>query len=159
VSPIQCTAQLRDTPGQREAAISYVKDAASLPRGRRASPHTPAMELQRKEYPGLLVRRLCRPELQLLTAVGCAAAAAGRRRPQWAHEARQPAQCAHCRLAAGACPSRAPQCGSSWQQERRRVEDAYVQGLRKLASKRPPDDSSDLGYAPVPAPSRRTRAD
>lgn len=31
-------------------------------------------------------------------------------------------------------------------QERRRVEEAYVQGLRKLANKRPPDESSDMGY-------------
>lgn len=31
-------------------------------------------------------------------------------------------------------------------QERRRVEEVYVQGLRKLANKHPPDDSSDLGY-------------
>ena len=31
-------------------------------------------------------------------------------------------------------------------QERRRVEELYVQGLRKLANRHPPDDSSDLGY-------------
>jgi hypothetical protein len=30
-------------------------------------------------------------------------------------------------------------------QERRRVEELYVQGLRKLANKHPPDDSSELG--------------
>lgn len=33
-------------------------------------------------------------------------------------------------------------------QERRRVEEQYVQGLRKLANRHPPDDASDLGYAP-----------
>jgi hypothetical protein len=32
-------------------------------------------------------------------------------------------------------------------QERRRVEELYVQGLRKLANRHPPDESSDLGYA------------
>lgn len=47
------------------------------------------------------------------------------------------------------------QCGSSRQQERRRVEEAYVQGLRKLASKRPPDESSDLGYGSPHAPAPR----
>ena len=31
-------------------------------------------------------------------------------------------------------------------QERRRVEEQYVQGLRKLANRHPPDESSDLGY-------------
>lgn len=31
-------------------------------------------------------------------------------------------------------------------QERRRVEEAYVQGLRKLANRHPPDESSDMGY-------------
>lgn len=31
-------------------------------------------------------------------------------------------------------------------QERRRVEEAYVQGLRKLASRRPQDASQELGY-------------
>lgn len=33
-------------------------------------------------------------------------------------------------------------------QERRRVEELYVQGLRKLANKHPPDEASDLGYGP-----------
>jgi hypothetical protein len=32
-------------------------------------------------------------------------------------------------------------------QERRRVEEQYVQGLRKLANRHPPDESSELGYA------------
>jgi len=32
------------------------------------------------------------------------------------------------------------------EQERRRVEELYVQGLKKLAHKHPPDESSDLGY-------------
>jgi hypothetical protein len=32
-------------------------------------------------------------------------------------------------------------------QERRRVEEQYIQGLRKLANRHPPDESSDLGYA------------
>lgn len=32
-------------------------------------------------------------------------------------------------------------------QERRRVEEQYVQGLRKLANRHPPDDASELGYA------------
>ena len=40
---------------------------------------------------------------------------------------------------------------ADWLQDRRRVEEAYVQGLRKLANRRPPDDSSDLGYARLPA--------
>jgi hypothetical protein len=31
-------------------------------------------------------------------------------------------------------------------QERRRVEEQYIQGLRKLANRHPPDESSDLGY-------------
>ncbi len=30
-------------------------------------------------------------------------------------------------------------------QERRKVEDLYVQGLRKLARRQPPDESSELG--------------
>ncbi|KAF2478175.1 uncharacterized protein BDR25DRAFT_338818 [Lindgomyces ingoldianus] len=34
---------------------------------------------------------------------------------------------------------------ADWLQERRRVEELYVQGLRKLANKHPPDDNSDLG--------------
>jgi hypothetical protein len=34
-------------------------------------------------------------------------------------------------------------------QERRRVEELYVQGLRKLANRHPPDESSDLGYDPL----------
>jgi F-BAR domain only protein len=33
------------------------------------------------------------------------------------------------------------------EQERRRVEELYVQGLRKLADKVPPDEASDLGYS------------
>jgi hypothetical protein len=32
-------------------------------------------------------------------------------------------------------------------QERRRVEEQYVQSLRKLANRHPPDESSELGYA------------
>ncbi|KAJ4347162.1 Suppressor of Profilin deletion [Didymosphaeria variabile] len=39
---------------------------------------------------------------------------------------------------------------ADWLQERRRVEEAYVQGLRKLANKRPPDESSDLGVFSTP---------
>jgi hypothetical protein len=35
-------------------------------------------------------------------------------------------------------------------QERRRVEELYVQGLRKLANRHPPDESSDLGYLLLP---------
>ena len=31
-------------------------------------------------------------------------------------------------------------------QERRRIEDAYVQGLRRLSRKQPPDAESELGY-------------
>lgn len=98
-------------------------------------------------------------ELQLLTPAGRAAAAAGRRRPQWAHEACQRPQCPHRRLAPGACGPPANRCRSSCCQERRRVEEAYVQGLRKLANKRPPDDSSDLGYRHISAPSSTICAD
>lgn len=32
-------------------------------------------------------------------------------------------------------------------QERRKVEEAYVNGLRRLARKEPPDADSELGYA------------
>ncbi|KAF1945674.1 hypothetical protein EJ02DRAFT_451383 [Clathrospora elynae] len=39
---------------------------------------------------------------------------------------------------------------ADWLQERRRVEEQYVQGLRKLANRRPPDDSSDLGIFATP---------
>lgn len=39
---------------------------------------------------------------------------------------------------------------ADWLQERRRVEEAYVQGLRKLANKHPPDESSDLGIFSTP---------
>ncbi|KAF2495726.1 hypothetical protein BU16DRAFT_527494 [Lophium mytilinum] len=39
---------------------------------------------------------------------------------------------------------------ADWLQERRRVEELYVQGLRKLANKHPPDDSSDLGIFSTP---------
>ncbi|KAF2687998.1 hypothetical protein K458DRAFT_295533 [Lentithecium fluviatile CBS 122367] len=39
---------------------------------------------------------------------------------------------------------------ADWLQERRRVEEAYVQGLRKLAHKHPPDESSDLGIFSTP---------
>lgn len=36
---------------------------------------------------------------------------------------------------------------SCTQQERRRVEETYVQGLRKLASRRPHDAAAELGWA------------
>ncbi|KAH8634778.1 hypothetical protein IG631_10178 [Alternaria alternata] len=54
-----------------------------------------------------------------------------------------------------------PRCRAlSWvltnAQERRRVEEQYVQGLRKLANRHPPDESSDLGYLPAPFASQRT---
>lgn len=39
------------------------------------------------------------------------------------------------------------QCMLTSAQERRRVEEQYVQGLRKLANRHPPDESSELGYA------------
>ncbi|KAF2007697.1 hypothetical protein P154DRAFT_558108 [Amniculicola lignicola CBS 123094] len=39
---------------------------------------------------------------------------------------------------------------ADWLQERRRVEELYVQGLRKLANKRPPDESSDMGIFTTP---------
>ncbi|KAF2195759.1 hypothetical protein K469DRAFT_544507 [Zopfia rhizophila CBS 207.26] len=39
---------------------------------------------------------------------------------------------------------------ADWLQERRRVEELYVQGLRKLANKHPPDESSDLGIFSTP---------
>ncbi|PVI00492.1 hypothetical protein DM02DRAFT_614252 [Periconia macrospinosa] len=39
---------------------------------------------------------------------------------------------------------------ADWLQERRRVEEAYVQGLRKLANKHPPDESSNLGIFSTP---------
>ncbi|KAI9717939.1 MAG: hypothetical protein M1828_007031 [Chrysothrix sp. TS-e1954] len=34
---------------------------------------------------------------------------------------------------------------ADWLQERRRVEEVYINGLRRLARKQPPDESSDLG--------------
>ncbi|KAI9756429.1 MAG: hypothetical protein M4579_003851 [Chaenotheca gracillima] len=34
---------------------------------------------------------------------------------------------------------------ADWLQERRRIEEAYVVGLKKLARKQPPDDNSELG--------------
>ncbi|CAN9472886.1 unnamed protein product [Alternaria alternata] len=39
---------------------------------------------------------------------------------------------------------------ADWLQERRRVEEQYVQGLRKLANRHPPDESSDLGIFATP---------
>ncbi|KAF2257762.1 hypothetical protein CC78DRAFT_598595 [Lojkania enalia] len=39
---------------------------------------------------------------------------------------------------------------ADWLQERRRVEELYVQGLRKLANKHPPDETSDLGIFETP---------
>ncbi|KAF1838204.1 hypothetical protein BDW02DRAFT_542315 [Decorospora gaudefroyi] len=39
---------------------------------------------------------------------------------------------------------------ADWLQERRRVEEQYVQGLRKLANRHPPDESSDLGIFTTP---------
>jgi hypothetical protein len=39
-------------------------------------------------------------------------------------------------------------------QERRRVEEQYIQGLRKLANRHPPDESSDLGYGFSDTPTR-----
>ncbi|KAH7378223.1 Muniscin C-terminal mu homology domain-containing protein [Pyrenochaeta sp. MPI-SDFR-AT-0127] len=39
---------------------------------------------------------------------------------------------------------------ADWLQERRRVEEQYVQGLRKLANRHPPDESSDLGIFSTP---------
>ncbi|KAF2203062.1 hypothetical protein GQ43DRAFT_500549 [Delitschia confertaspora ATCC 74209] len=39
---------------------------------------------------------------------------------------------------------------ADWLQERRRVEELYVQGLKKLANKHPPDESSDLGIFSIP---------
>ncbi|KAH8725525.1 Muniscin C-terminal mu homology domain-containing protein [Phaeosphaeriaceae sp. PMI808] len=39
---------------------------------------------------------------------------------------------------------------ADWLQERRRVEELYVQGLRKLANRHPPDESSDLGIFSTP---------
>ncbi|KAK3208048.1 hypothetical protein GRF29_96g1225404 [Pseudopithomyces chartarum] len=77
------------------------------------------MELQRKEYPGLLDAL---PPAQAVDVLN------GRMK----HVGQLNAQIA------------------DWLQERRRVEEAYVQGLRKLASKRPPDESSDLGIFSTP---------
>lgn len=39
---------------------------------------------------------------------------------------------------------------ADWLQERRRVEEVYVQGLRKLAHKQPPDEPSELGIFLTP---------
>ncbi|KAI4674169.1 hypothetical protein J4E81_006313 [Alternaria sp. BMP 2799] len=39
---------------------------------------------------------------------------------------------------------------ADWLQERRRVEEQYVTGLRKLANRHPPDESSDLGIFATP---------
>ncbi|KAF2625043.1 hypothetical protein BU25DRAFT_493046 [Macroventuria anomochaeta] len=39
---------------------------------------------------------------------------------------------------------------ADWLQERRRVEEQYAQGLRKLANRHPPDDASELGIFSVP---------
>ncbi|KAF2795344.1 hypothetical protein K505DRAFT_324123 [Melanomma pulvis-pyrius CBS 109.77] len=39
---------------------------------------------------------------------------------------------------------------ADWLQERRRVEELYVQGLRKLANKHPPDEASNLGIFSTP---------
>ncbi|KAF2640199.1 hypothetical protein P280DRAFT_490544 [Massarina eburnea CBS 473.64] len=77
------------------------------------------MELQRKEYPGLL-------------------------------ETLPPAQ------AVAVLNDRMKHVGDlnthigDWLQERRRVEEQYVQGLRKLANKHPPDETSDLGVFSTP---------
>ncbi|KZF25203.1 hypothetical protein L228DRAFT_280460 [Xylona heveae TC161] len=39
---------------------------------------------------------------------------------------------------------------ADWLQERRRVEETYVQGLRKLARRQPPDEYSELGIFQIP---------
>ncbi|KAH9869700.1 hypothetical protein IAQ61_006912 [Plenodomus lingam] len=39
---------------------------------------------------------------------------------------------------------------ADWLQDRRRVEEQYAQALRKLASRHPPDESSDLGIFSTP---------
>ncbi|KAI9710860.1 MAG: hypothetical protein M1812_007312 [Candelaria pacifica] len=39
---------------------------------------------------------------------------------------------------------------AEWLQERRRVEEAYVSGLKKLARKQPPDEASELGVFSTP---------
>lgn len=39
---------------------------------------------------------------------------------------------------------------ADWLQERRRVEEQYIQGLRKLANRHPPDEASDLGIFATP---------
>ncbi|KAF2101976.1 hypothetical protein NA57DRAFT_34067 [Rhizodiscina lignyota] len=39
---------------------------------------------------------------------------------------------------------------ADWLQERRRVEEAYAMGLRKLAQKKPPDADSDMGIFTTP---------
>ncbi|KAF9732872.1 hypothetical protein PMIN02_009597 [Paraphaeosphaeria minitans] len=77
------------------------------------------MELQRKEYPGLLDAL---PPQQAVDVLN------GRMKHVGALNAHV----------------------ADWLQERRRVEEAYVQGLRKLANKHPPDDSSDLGVFSTP---------
>lgn len=77
------------------------------------------MELQRKEYPGLLDAL---PPAQAVDVLN------GRMK----HVSQLNAHIA------------------DWLQERRRVEEAYVQGLRKLANKRPPDETSDLGIFSTP---------
>ncbi|KAI9815627.1 MAG: hypothetical protein M1832_005258 [Thelocarpon impressellum] len=39
---------------------------------------------------------------------------------------------------------------ADWLSERRKVEEAYVQGLRKLARRQPPDDASEMGIFTTP---------
>ncbi|KAI9830840.1 MAG: hypothetical protein M1819_005365 [Sarea resinae] len=39
---------------------------------------------------------------------------------------------------------------ADWLQERRRIEELYVQGLKKLSKKQPPDENSELGIFSIP---------
>ena len=48
-------------------------------------------------------------------------------------------------------------CLQNISQERRRVEEAYITGLRKLARKQPPDESSNLGCAFLSAVTTRVK--
>ena len=48
------------------------------------------------------------------------------------------------------CPYLGGLC-SSTSQERRRVEETYVQGLKKLANRRPHDAAAELGWALNPS--------
>jgi len=106
------------------------------------------MELQRQEYPAMMVGVHDGMYTNKVDVrAGHLTAQCSGERTQRSVAAGHEAQCRCSGLASGECGlERNLNVGSSPKgQERRRIEEAYVQSLRKLARKQPPDESSNLG--------------